>query len=60
MPIYQYWCGECGQSYELRRGIDESDKELKCPRCGAGAPRRVLSLFSTRSSGGSCAPAGGG
>lgn len=56
MPIYEYECPACGEKFELRRGITENDNEIKCPRCGAEKPRRVLSTFSTTSSGGSCAP----
>jgi len=56
MPIYEYECSSCGEKFELRRSINDSDSEVKCPRCGAEKPRRVLSMFSTTSSGGSCAP----
>ena len=60
MPIYQYECGACGHNFELRRGFSESDDEVKCPKCGAGRPKKVISLFSSRSSDGGCAPTGGG
>jgi putative FmdB family regulatory protein len=56
MPIYEYECTACGQKFEKRRGISDSDSELKCPGCGAEKPRRVFSVFSTGSSGGACAP----
>jgi putative FmdB family regulatory protein len=56
MPIYEYECRSCGEKFELRRGITESDSEIKCPKCEATNPRRVFSVFSTGSSGGSCAP----
>ena len=58
MPIYEYECPACGEKFELRRGINDSDSEIKCPRCGAANPRRVFSVFSTGSSGGACAPGG--
>lgn len=57
MPIYEYECESCGEKFELRRGIADSDAEIKCPRCGAEHPRRVFSAFATGgSSSGSCAP----
>jgi len=56
MPIYEYECTACGEKFELRRSMSDSDSEIKCPRCGAEKPRRVLSMFGTTSSGGSCAP----
>ena len=60
MPVYQYKCEQCRHGFDLRRRIDESDSELKCPKCGLERPRRVLSTFSTYSLGGSCAPQSGG
>ena len=56
MPIYEYECPACGEKFELRRGITESDSEVKCPKCEAENPRRVFSKFNMGSSGGSCAP----
>jgi putative FmdB family regulatory protein len=56
MPIYEYVCSTCDEKFELRRGITDSDSEVKCPRCGAENPRRVISTFSTTSPGSSCAP----
>jgi putative FmdB family regulatory protein len=56
MPIYEYECAACGEKFELRRGINDSDCEIKCPKCGVANPRRVFSVFSTGSSGGACAP----
>ena len=56
MPIYEYECSSCGQRFELRRGIADSDSEIKCPKCGAERPRRGFSVFAMGSSGGACAP----
>ena len=60
MPIYQYECEKCGHKFDLRRSIDEVDSEITCPECGAKHPRRVISLYSTFSPSGGCAPIGGG
>lgn len=57
MPIYEYECKSCGEKFEARRNISDSDTELKCPKCGKKEPRRVFSSFSCSGfSGGSCAP----
>ena len=56
MPIYEYECIKCGEKFELRRSMADSDSEIKCPRCGEASPRRVLSVFGTASPGNSCAP----
>lgn len=60
MPIYQYKCEQCGNRFELLRGVDQDDSELTCPKCSAKSPRRVISSFSTFTSGSGCAPIGGG
>jgi putative FmdB family regulatory protein len=56
MPIYEYVCRNCGEKFELRRGITDSDSEAECPKCGVANPRRILSTSVTLSSRGACAP----
>ncbi len=56
MPIYEYECLKCGERFELRRSMTESDREIRCPKCGAVKPRRVFSVFATGSQSGACAP----
>lgn len=56
MPIYEYECNKCGHKFELRRNIADSDKEIKCPKCGKKSPKRVFSVFGTASSSNSCTP----
>ena len=61
MPIYEYQCTRCGEKFESLRNINSDDSELKCPKCGAEHPQRVISMFTTSgSSGGTCAPASSG
>jgi putative FmdB family regulatory protein len=54
MPIYEYECEKCGRRFEyfLRSGGDE--KKVKCPKCGAENPKRVVSSFATKSADSSC------
>lgn len=47
MPTYQYKCEICGNKFEVRRKMSESDKELKCPRCGAEQRRKISSRFNS-------------
>jgi len=56
MPVYEYECTKCGERFELRRGMNDKDDEIGCPRCGAKSPQRVFSVFARGSSSGSCAP----
>jgi putative FmdB family regulatory protein len=46
MPIYEYRCGGCGERFEEL--VSASAPEAPpCPRCGAGAAERVMSMFAT-------------
>ncbi len=59
MPIFEYRCAACGETFEalvLRRSDEE---EVACARCGASEVERLLSAPAL-ASGGGCAPAGGG
>lgn len=55
MPIYEYECLKCGQRFELRRRMADSDSDIKCPKCDAEKPQRVISAFMTASNKGACA-----
>ena len=55
MPIYEYECLECGEKFELRRAMADSDSEVKCPKCGGEHPRKVFSAFGIASSNQMCA-----
>jgi len=60
MPMYEYRCPDCGQSYEQLRRMSEADKDLECPNCGSPRPQRQVSKFACGSgSGGGCSPRGG-
>ena len=65
MPIYEYKCKKCGHGFEMRRNFSDRDCDIKCPVCSEQNPEKVLSSFSSLSSGSgnsggfSCAPSGG-
>jgi putative FmdB family regulatory protein len=44
MPVYEYNCEKCGTKFEILRGITANNDDVKCPRCGAEKPRRLLSV----------------
>jgi len=60
MPTYQYECEKCGHKFELQRKIEESEKELKCPKCGDEHPRRDYSEVNSCSLNTKWASRGGG
>ena len=66
MPIYEYECKSCGENFELRRGMNDSDDDIRCPKCGTQGPKRVFSVCGLASPGsggglpsGACVPRGG-
>ncbi len=61
MPIYEYECTKCSERFEVLQKISEGNEGLRCPRCDAEAPRRVVSAFCSGGKGagqGSSAPHG--
>lgn len=45
MPIYEYICPQCRNTFELRRPFSECDAITECPTCKAEADR-IISAFS--------------
>jgi putative FmdB family regulatory protein len=46
MPIYEYECRNCEERFEVLQKMNEDNSHLRCPKCQAERPERVLSLFS--------------
>lgn len=63
MPLYEYRCRTCDQSFELRRSMSESNEPAPCPE-GHVDSVRLLSVFASvgGAAGAASAPApqGGG
>lgn len=62
MPVYEYVCKECGQTFEKMVRFNEADLAPECPAFGSHETTRKLSkiaapTFSTSSSSG-CASTG--
>ena len=51
MPIYEYNCADCSQTFEKRRPMSQADAEIACPECGGTHTTRGLSLFAAFSRG---------
>jgi len=49
MPIYEYECRKCKEKFEVLQKINEDNGHLRCPKCKADRPQRVLSSFSSGS-----------
>jgi putative FmdB family regulatory protein len=53
MPIFEFECKECAESFEeLVRSPNATD-EVVCPECGSPQVRKKISTFASRLSGSS-------
>jgi len=52
MPIYEYKCKSCDETFESYRGLLGRDSDVKCPKCGSANLQRVLSTFFGKNSSG--------
>jgi putative FmdB family regulatory protein len=44
MPIYEYKCPQCGETFELRRPMSQATDPAQCPSCKIDAPRAISRL----------------
>jgi putative FmdB family regulatory protein len=68
MPIYEFDCHSCGESFDKLVRSANQVSEVTCPTCDSPNVKKKLSLFSSKVSGGSrssvssapssCAPGG--
>ena len=69
MPLYEYVCPTCGQSFEklVRGGRKAREAAVPCPTCGHDSHRKEVTLVAAAGPGGSaslassaasCAPSG--
>ena len=65
MPLYEFTCTNCGETFEELVGTGETGAGLTCPECGAADVERIFSTFSSSGpaesaprGGGSCGPRG--
>jgi putative FmdB family regulatory protein len=46
MPLYEYICPECKDTFEALRPAPEADAPVACPTCRQLSTQRILSLFA--------------
>ncbi len=58
MPIYEYRCEDCNESFEVFVRSSSQKAKLTCPKCGSQKVKKAVSLFGAvgagSSSGQSC------
>lgn len=59
MPIYEYMCETCNESFSLLLKMSAGTEEANCPKCG-GIAKKLISACAIGSGGGdhSCVPSG--
>ncbi len=61
MPIFEYECQDCGETFELFLQRREPSIAPKCPACGRRNVERLWSAFAQRiDGGGGCASGSAG
>jgi putative FmdB family regulatory protein len=60
MPIYEYYCSDCGSKFELLRSKSQADDPCFCKHCQGTQTARTISLFAAHSDGRALAGSGGG
>jgi putative FmdB family regulatory protein len=69
MPIYEYYCSQCRDTFSALRPMSQADATIPCANCDSRTTRRVLSLFAVQigsdgmrasAGSGSCACGGAG
>lgn len=46
MPVYEYICVKCKESFSLLQKIGTTEKDTVCPECGSREVKKKISLFS--------------
>lgn len=51
MPIYEYFCQDCGEHFETLRTMKEADRPIECQLCRSEHTTRQVSVFYAQSGG---------
>jgi len=50
MPIYEYRCEECNESFDKFVRSISAEIEVRCPKCDSEQVRKSFSLFASKGS----------
>lgn len=48
MPIYEYHCPNCQETFEILTSSSKDEKPCKCPKCGSQEIKKNISASSIR------------
>ncbi len=52
MPLYEYYCADCRDKFELFTTFEASAGDIVCVKCHGGRVRKLFSVFAARSDSG--------
>ena len=47
MPIYEYRCKQCDETFDKLRSFSQADAPVRCPHCEREGAERVISTFAS-------------
>jgi len=47
MPLYEYYCRDCNQTFDALRAMGQADAAIACAACGGISTSRALSLIAS-------------
>ena len=51
MPLYEYYCADCREKFEMFTSYETSEGDIVCTKCHRGRVRKMFSLFAAPHSG---------
>lgn len=48
MPLYEFYCADCREKFELFTSYQASAGEIVCAKCHGGRVRKMFSVFAAR------------
>ena len=58
MPLYEFYCADCGREFEKMLRFDQAGEHPLCPTCASTETRKKMSIFSSGGQSGSAASSG--
>lgn len=46
MPVYEYQCAKCGETFDFIAGLSDRDAKAVCPSCGSRDATRKFGVFT--------------
>ncbi len=47
MPLYEYVCENCGQTFTVLQPVGEGSENVRCPYCDSNEVKKIFSPFAS-------------